>query len=272
MKVKINIWHLFLSTLIIILILPVLWMILSSIKQEADFYTVKLFPSIHSLTFSNYTTVAEKIPLARYLLNTLFVAISITIAKLITSLLAAYGFARFNFKYRDFIFMMCIFTIFVPIQITMIPNYLLIAKIHWLNTFPGIIVPQLADAMGIFLLRQTIKSVPASIFDSALVDGANHIQILLKVLLPIIKPAFIALGALFFINAWNEYYWPFLIISDKSMYTMPLALQLFTSQEGGTQWGIMMATATITALPTIIIYAFFQKYIISGFIKSNIKG
>jgi sn-glycerol 3-phosphate transport system permease protein len=248
-----------------------MWMFVSSLKPETDFFSSTLFPFIHPPTFSNFVSVATKVPLAKYILNTFIAAFCIMLLKLMTSLLAAYGFSRFRFKYRDLIFFLCTITIFVPIQVTMIPNYLLIAKIGWLNTFPGLIAPQLVDAMGIFLLRQTIRSIPNSIFDSALVDGANHVQILLKILLPLIKPAFVALGVLFFINAWNEYYWPLLILNNKSMYTMPLALQIFASQEGGTQWGQMMAASVITALPPLIIYAFFQKYIISGFIKSNMK-
>ncbi len=271
-KTKLNMWHIFLLISTIIFLMPVIWMLISSLKPEADFFHSSISPFIHPPTFTNFVSVADTIPLVRYILNTFILAFFVTFLKLAISITAAYGFSRFEFKGKDLIFFLFVCTVFVPIQTTMIPNYLFVSKVGWLNTFPGLIIPQLADAMGIFLLRQTIRAIPNSIFESAIVDGASHIQILFKILLPIVKPTFVALGALFFINTWNEYYWPLLVTSNRSMYTMSLALQLFTSQEGGTQWGAMMAAATITALPPILIYAFFQKYIVSGFIKSNMKG
>lgn len=265
-------WHILLILTAVLSLLPFLWMLATAFKPEQEIFAGGLNPLPTVPTWANFRFVMERVPLFRYFANTLLAAVLITGLKMVTSILAAYGFTRFRFRGREFVFYLCLVSIFVPVQVTMLPNYLLISHLGWLNSFAGLVIPQLADAMGIFLLRQSIRTVPVSLFEAARLDGAGHLAILRRVLLPAIKPAVVALAILFFINAWNEYYWPLLVLNDKSMYTLPLALQMFTSQEGGTAWGVMMAAASLTALPPLVVYLLTQRYVVDSFINSGLKG
>jgi len=272
MKVKGFGWHLLLFLLAVCLLAPLVWMFTTALKTPEQIFSGSLNPLPEAPTAANFRYVTEVVPLARYVFNTLIIASAITVCKLLTSLLAAYGFTQFYFRGRELLFYICLLSMFVPFTVTMIPNYLLMSKMGWINTYVGVIFPQLADALGIFLLRQSIRSVPASLLESARLDGAGHGRILRQVLIPVIKPGLMALGILFFINAWNEYFWPLLMINDKSMYTLPLALQMFTNIEGGTNWGAMMAAATLTSLPPVVAFLVAQRYVIDNFIHSGIKG
>ena len=152
------------------------------------------------------------------------------------------------------------------------PNYLMMAKLDLLDSPWGVILPCLVDGMGVFLMRQTMRSIPKPLLEAAILDGAKPHQILWKVILPLIKPSVLAVSILFFINSWNEYFWPLLILQDKDNYTLPLALQMFISAEGGSEWGIAMAVATLTSLPPLLLYCFCQKFIINTFMQSGVKG
>jgi len=258
--------------IIIALFLPLFWMLTTALKTPAQIFAGGLNPLPNPPTLRHFEYVLGTLPFLHYTVNTLIVATAITAAKLITSVLAAYGFTQFRFPGREMLFYLCLLTIFVPFAVTMLPNYLFVAGMGWLNTFPGAIVPNMADALGIFLMRQAIRSVPASLVEAARLDGAGHFRILRRVLLPVVKPSLVALGILFFINSWNEYFWPLLVLSDKTMYTLPVALQTFTNLEGGTDWGAMMAAATLTSLPPLAAYLATQRYVVETFVQSGLKG
>ena len=149
------------------------------------------------------------------------------------------------------------------------PNYLLIGKLGFLNTPWGVMLPELADGMGIFLMRQTMRGIPKSLLEAAVLEGASPVNILRLVILPLIRPSTLAIAIFFFINSWNEYFWPLLILQDKEQYTLLLALQMFISAEGGSEWGIAMAVATLTSLPPLILYLFSQRLILNTFMQSG---
>lgn len=272
MKTKNLLWHGYLWVIIICLFLPLIWMISTALKTSEQIFAVGLNPFPDPVTVQHFLYVFNALPFIQYTWNTVFISIVVTIAKLFTSILAAYAFTQFRFKARDTLYYICLLTMFVPFAVTMMPNYLLLSKLGWLNTYTGVIMPQMADAMGIFLIRQSIRSVPASLIEAAYIDGIGHGKILFKVLIPLIKPSLVALGILFFINTWNEYFWPMLILNEKDMYTLPVALQTFTNLEGGSDWGAMMAAATITSLPPLIAYLVTQRYVVDTFVQSGIKG
>ena len=141
-----------------------------------------------------------------------------------------------------------------------------------LNTYWAVILPQAADGMGVFLLYQTMRAIPKSILESAQLDGSSHMEILLKIIIPVIRPAIFSLGIMSFINSWNEYFWPLLVLKGRDMYTLPIALNLFANVEGGTEWGPLMAVAMFTAMPPLVCYFFAQKQIVSTFLHSGVKG
>ena len=208
----------------------------------------------------------------RYTLNSLIVAAVVTAGKLGTSLLAAYAFTQFRFSGRGFLYYASVLSMFVPFVSTMLPNYLMLAKWGWLNTYWAVIVPHLADGMGIFLLRQSIRSIPQSILEAARLDGISHLGILRTIVTPVIKPSLVALGILFFVNSWNEYFWPMLVLNQKVMYTLPLALSMFANVEGGAEWGAVMAAATLTALPPLAGFLLARRYVVETFLHSGVKG
>ncbi|MBQ9762928.1 MAG: carbohydrate ABC transporter permease [Phascolarctobacterium sp.] len=266
------IWHGFLLVAIFLTLWPIVFMISTSFKDLSQVFESTLNPLPWPITFDNYTTVLGNFPLFTYIWNTFLIAAIVTVSKTLTSILSAFAFVYYDFKYKESLFNGMLLTFFIPITVLVMPNYLMMSKLGLLNTPWGVALPCLVDGMGVFLMRQTMRCVPKALLEAAILDGAKPRQVLTKVILPLIKPALLANSILFFINSWNEYFWPLLILQDKDSYTLPLALQMFISAEGGSEWGIAMAVATLTSLPPLILYGFCQKFIINTFMSSGVKG
>lgn len=266
------IWHILLCAAVFLMLWPIIFMISTSLKDLNQVFESTLNPLPWPPTFDNYLTVLQNFPLLTYIWNTFFIAAIVTIFKAGTSVLAAFAFVYYDFKYKEAVFNGMLLTFFIPITVLIMPNYLLMAKLGLLNTPWGVVLPGLVDGMGIFLMRQTMRCIPKALLEAAVLDGAKPHQILWKVILPLIKPSVLSISILFFINSWNEYFWPLLILQDKTTYTLPLALQMFISAEGGSEWGIAMAVATLTSLPPLVLYGFCQKFIINTFMQSGVKG
>ncbi|MBQ1182673.1 MAG: carbohydrate ABC transporter permease [Phascolarctobacterium sp.] len=266
------IWHGFLMVAIFLTLWPIVFMISTSFKDLSQVFESTLNPLPWPITFDNYTTVLGNFPLFTYIWNTFLIAAIVTVSKTLTSILSAFAFVYYDFKYKESLFNGMLLTFFIPITVLVMPNYLMMSKLGLLNTPWGVALPCLVDGMGVFLMRQTMRCVPKALLEAAILDGAKPRQVLTKVILPLIKPALLANSILFFINSWNEYFWPLLILQDKDSYTLPLALQMFISAEGGSEWGIAMAVATLTSLPPLILYGFCQKFIINTFMSSGVKG
>ncbi|MEM5125803.1 carbohydrate ABC transporter permease, partial [Enterococcus faecium] len=162
-------------------------------------------------------------------------------------------------------------TMFIPFTVAMIPNYLLIAKLNLIDTTWGVIIPQFADAMGIFLLTQTMREIPVSLLDVAALDNIKQTTVMSKIVFPLTRHAITSTGIWFFITSWNEYVWPVLILRTVDNYTLPLAMQTYISSEGGTNFTVAMAISLITMFVPLVLYAIFQKYIIGTFVSAGIK-
>ena len=266
------IWHGFLMVAIFLTLWPIVFMISTSFKDLSQVFESTLNPLPWPITFDNYTTVLGNFPLFTYIWNTFLIAAIVTVSRTLTSILSAFAVVYYDFKYKESLFNGMLLTFFIPITVLVMPNYLMMSKLGLLNTPWGVALPCLVDGMGVFLMRQTMRCVPKALLEAAILDGAKPRQVLTKVILPLIKPALLANSILFFINSWNEYFWPLLILQDKDSYTLPLALQMFISAEGGSEWGIAMAVATLTSLPPLILYGFCQKFIINTFMSSGVKG
>ena len=265
-------YHLLLLIAVFLMLWPIVFMLSTSLKDLNQVFESTLNPLPFPPTFDNYTNVLENFPLLTYIWNTFYIAIIVTLSKALTSVLAAFGFVYYDFKYKETIFNGMLLTFFIPITVLIMPNYLLMAKLGLLDTPYGVMLPSLVDGMGVFLMRQTMRGIPKLLLEAAILDGATPWQILRKVVLPLIKPSVLAISILFFINSWNEYFWPLLILQDKSNLTLPLALQMFISAEGGSEWGVAMAVATLTSLPPLVLYGFCQKFIINTFMQAGVKG
>lgn len=264
--------HILLIAAVIISLWPVVFMLSASLKELNQVFQSPLNPLPFPPTLENYQTVLSRFPIMQFVGNTFFIAFFVTLFKIITSLLAGFAFMYYRFKGREMLFNCMLMTFFIPVTVLIMPNYLFMSHLGLLNTPYGVILTELADGMGIFLMRQAMRSIPKALFESAVLEGAGPMCILRTIVFPLVRPSVIAVGIMFFINSWNEYFWPLLILKDKSQYTLSLALQMFISAEGGSEWGIAMAVAVLTSLPPLILYMFCQKFILNTFMQAGVKG
>lgn len=265
-------WHILLMGITLILLYPLVFAFFSSFKtiKEVSENALAIFPTMPTL--SNYEQVLARLPFFDITGNTLFIATAVTVFKIVTSVLAAYAFVYFDFKYKNVVYFIFISTIFIPFTVIMIPNFLTISSMGLNDNLWGVILPQLSDATGIFLIRQSMKTIPKALIEVAELENLSHFRRIKDIIFPIIRPAVISTGIMFFINSWNEYVWPLLILKSKENYTLSLALQSFISSEGGTDFTVAMAVSVITMIVPIILYLSCQKYIINTFSTSGIKG
>lgn len=264
-------WNLTFIVLIFLLLFPIFFALSTSFKNLNEaFNSNSLIPM--DPTISAYQRVLSIIPFGKITLNTFIIASIVTIFKLATGILAAYSFIFLDFKGKNILYFILISTIFIPFTVTMIPNFITISKMGLRDNIIGVALPQLADATGIFLLRQHMRGIPNSLLEVAKLEKTPHLKVLSTIVIPLIKPAILSIGIIFFINSWNEYVWPSLILKSTENYTLSLALQMFVSSEGGTDIPVAMAISVLTMLLPLGIYAVCQKFIINTFTQSGIKG
>lgn len=264
--------HVLLILYILVILFPILFAVSNSFKTTSDAFNTILEMIPRHPTLDGYKAVFAKLPFFRIVMNTFLIAVSVTIAKTFTSLLAAYSFVYFDYKGKTIIYFMMLLTMFVPFTVTMIPNYLLITQIGLRDNIWGVALPQMADVLGIFLLRQAMRGIPRSLVEAAKLDNIPDLKIMKDIILPLVRPSVISTGIIFFINSWNEYVWPVLILKSTENYTLPLALQMYISAEGGTDFPLAMAVSVLTMLIPLVLYLIFQRYIISTFAMTGVKG
>ncbi|MGN0132410.1 MAG: carbohydrate ABC transporter permease [Lachnospiraceae bacterium] len=270
---KRNWWiHILLILLVVLMLYPIVFAIANSFKTQKEIYGNVLSILPQNPTADNYVTITTKIPYFRIVFNTFFIATAVMIFKVFTSFIVAYAFVYLKFPGKNILYFILISTMFIPFSVTMIPNYITLSKIDLLDNVWGVILPQLSDAMGIFLLRQQMRSIPKSLIEVAWLEKTPHKIIMTRIVLPIIRPAVISTAIIFFINSWNEYVWPRLILKSEEVYTLSLALQKFVGAEGSPDMSISMAMATATMIIPLILFAVCQRYIMSTYASSGIKG
>jgi len=257
------------------MVVPFLWMVTTSLKPSGAVfsYPPQIFPE--TLDFSNYTRLFTLVPFGRYFVNTIIVTFFTVLGQLIVCSMAAYGFARLNFMGRDIIFIMYLATMMIPFQITLIPLFLIVFGLGWVNTYQGLIIPGISSTFGIFLLRQAFLGVPRDYHDAAKVDGANEFTIFTRIFLPLVGPALATLGVFAFMGTWTDLLWPLLIARDQSLRTLELGLAYFNASTTAfrqTNWPLVMAAAVVVMLPVLIVYIFAQRYFIAGIALSGVKG
>lgn len=253
-----------------IMLMPFLWMISTSLKHSGA--TMVLPPEFipKEPTLENYREVVNRFPMLRFLFNSLLVAALTTFGTIIFSSMAGYAFARLEFNWRDQLFLLYLATMMVPFQVTMIPQFILMQEIGWINTYQALIIPPIFDVFGTFLMRQAMLTVPRELEEAAFMDGANHLQVFLKVNLPLIKPTLATLTIFTFMGSWNNYLWPLIVISSEELSTLPLGLSLLQGR-WSTDWNLMMAGVVISVIPIILVYLFAQKYFVKGLTMSGLK-
>lgn len=266
--------HLLVILLCALTVFPLLWMLSTAFKEAREVFTpgIRLIPS--APTLANFPEAFRVFPIGWWFFNSTVIAVATTLGKLAVSLPAAYAFTRLEFPGRRLCFSLVLGTMIVPFVVTVIPSYVIVAKLDWLNTRQGVIVPSIAHtAFYVFLLRQYILTLPQEIFDAAKIDGAAPWTILWRIVVPNVRPAIAVVTILAFLSAWNQYIWPLLILNDLSSKTLAVGMQFFARNSDSTQlWGAMMATATLATVPPLTLYGFAQQRIISTFVTSGIKG
>lgn len=264
-------WQLLLWLLVLGALLPIVYMVGNSFKSLQESYHTILSVVPHHPTLINYQTLMHQVALGRLLFNTFAMACLVTIGKLTSGMLAAYAFSFYRFRGQRLVATTLMATMFVPFTVLMIPNYMVIAKLNLLNTLLGVALPQLCDASGMMLFMRAMAKLPKSVLEAARLDDIPEHRLLGNIILPMMRPSLISIGAMFFVNSWNEYVWPTLILKDKLSFTLPLALQNYISSEGGTNFPLAMALATIMIVPPLVIYCVFQKYILNSIQTQGLK-
>lgn len=254
------------------MVVPFAWMIVASLRDKTEFFrsTGALFPT--GLHWSNYVEAWTTVPFGSFFANSVLVAAAVTSAQLLTSAFAAYAFARLRFRGRDALFVAYLSTMMVPAQVTMIPLFIMMVKLHWIDSYFALIVPFLASAYGCFLLRQFFLTIPQELEDAAKIDGAGHWSIFARVILPVSKPALSAFGVIAFLGSWNSFIWPLIVINRPSMKTLPIGLQSLQGFYGDGNWAALMAGAVIAAVPMILVFLFAQKQFIEGITLTGLKA
>ena len=256
-----------------VMIFPFFYMVSTSFKTVAEtkFYPPTIIPQ-DPVWFTNYYEVVTRIDFFAYLRNSVTVSVLVTIGALFTSALAGYIFAKFTFKGRDTIFFLVVATMMVPFHVVLIPVFLIVRNMGIYNTLWALIVPGMVTAWGIFLMRQSMKSIPSEMLDAARIDGASEMGIFLRIVLPISKPSLSALGIFIFMYHWNDFLWPLIIIEDAPKRTLPLGLALFSEGFGIARWNLVMAATVLTVLPILIVFAIAQRNFIEGITLGSLKG
>lgn len=253
------------------MLFPFLWMVSTSLKQDFALFVTppKLIPS--PVETHNYTRVGELMPIWRILFNSVFVAALSTALAVFTSAMAAYAFARLRFPGRDALFFVYLATLMVPFQVTIVPLFIEMKHLGFVDSYPGLILPTIASAFGTFLLRQQFLTLPRELEEAAFMDGGGHWTVFTRIIVPLGAPALATFGIFAFMASWNSFLWPLVIINSQDLMTLPLGLANLHGQYT-TQWNLVMAGTTISVVPILVVYVLAQKYIVRGFVFSGIKG
>lgn len=264
--------HAFLIVLSIFMILPFIWMLSTSFKLPQDVfgYPPVFFNENSSLVHYRFL-IAEK-NLLRILWNTFFIAFAFTTFSLFFCSLGGYGFAKYRFPGRDFLFGFLLATMVVPFAVTMVPSFIVVRELGWVDKFAGLIVPGAANAFGIFFMRQYISSISNELLDAARIDGATEFDIYWRVIVPVIVPGLTSLGLIFFMGSWNSYVWPLIILKTPANFTMPLAIASFGGAVGLTNYPGQMAMAVISIIPLLNIFLMFQRRFVEGVMAGAVKA
>lgn len=262
--------HIALLIAAVIFAYPLLWMIVSSFKQEAQIFSLTLWTS-HP-TLANYRLALKSIPLIRQFVNSIVVAGCFTVGALLLCSAAGFAFAKLSFPGKRGLFLILVSTMMVPNFMTLLPAFLIMSDLGWVNTYQSVILPGIASAFGIFFMRQYMASIPDELLDAARIDGAGLFTVFWRIALPLSWPAIGSLGILLFVAQWNNYLWPLVMLRTSSMQTVVLGVAALPSSNFSTPWGAVLAGASVAVVPLLIIFLVFQKRIIAGVMGGALKG
>lgn len=272
-KLKINniLWHIVLIAGALTMVIPFVWMVLTSFKTFAETIHVPIIWLPSSFRFDNYAEVLERLNFGRYYLNTIYITIVITLGQLFLCSLAAYAFARLEFPGRDFLFIIILTVLMVPPQMTLISRFLLINFFGWVDTFWALIVPNMVSAYGTFFLRQFFKTLPGELEDSAKIDGCSYFRIFWNIMLPLCTSSIIAFGIFTVLWAWNDLLWPLIVTTSEAKRVLSVGIATLQGQHD-TEYHLLMSASVMATIPMVAVFLVGQKYFIEGIAVSGIKS
>ena len=264
-------WHLVLIPIALVMVLPLIWMVVTSLQtlNETRHYPPTLIPN--SFEWNNYREVLQQAPFARWFVNTLIVTVIVVIGNLLFCSLAGYAFARIKFFGREVAFVLILATLMVPFQVIIIPEFLIVRRLGLIDSLGALIVPNLAGAFGIFLLRQFFRTLPIELEEAARIDGCSRLSVLFKIVLPLSGPALATLAVITFMWTWNDFLWPLITIYSANNMTIQLGLSTFQGAHASTT-NLLMAASVLSTLPILILFFVAQRYFVRGIATSGLKG
>jgi multiple sugar transport system permease protein len=255
------------------MVLPFVWMVSTSFKIEMDVFNFPIEWIPKNLNLKNYGNAwNSRFSFPLYYFNTVKVSILTTLLQVSISSMAAYAFAKIKFTHSKKLFLLYLATLMIPAQVTLIPSFIILKSLRLINTHLGIILISSFSIYGVFLLRQFMRTIPGEMSEAAFIDGANHLQIFIRIILPMVKPAVATLAMLKFIWTWNDYQNPLIFLSSEKLFTLQLGMRAFSSTEYGNQFALMMAAAVMAIFPLMIVFLIFQRYVIEGISIGAVKG
>lgn len=262
--------HVVLAVLAIIFLFPVFWLITGSLKPGDE--TIANPPIIwpQQWTLNNFVQVFTTAPFGRWVFNTALVATSVTGVALLFHSMAAYSLARLNFPGRGVLFIAVLSTLMITFPVILVPLFILVKELGWINTYWALIIPNIFNAYGIFLMRQFYLGIPRELEEAAIVDGASLIRVYYHIILPLSRPIIAALSVFFFLANWNFFLWPLVVTTDPNLEVLQVGIATFSGQYG-TQWNLILAASLVATLPIVAIFAFFQRYIVESVKMSGLK-
>jgi multiple sugar transport system permease protein len=263
--------HLLLIAGSVVMLVPFAWMLSTSLKQPGDvfIYPPQWIPQ--PVQWENYRETVTVMPFGRFYLNSIIQAVAVTVLQLLTASLAAFAFARLRFRGRDVLFLLYLATMMIPFPVTMIPNFIIMRYLNWIDTFRALILPPAFSAFSTFLLRQYFMCIPLEMDDAARVDGASSFRIWWQIILPLSGPALATLAIFTFLGQWNSFLWPLIVTNSEEMRTLPVGLAAFQGQYS-VQWHLLMAGSVIAVLPILVIYIAGQKWFVRGITLTGMGG
>ena len=271
--VRITVVYILLVAISVIMLIPLVWMISTALKSldQVGIFPPEWIPN--PVLWDNFSQALTFMPFALYFRNTGLITGFSIIGTLISCSVVAYGFARLRARGREALFLLVLSTLMLPNQVTMIPQYVLFAKLHWIDTFLPLIVPNfLGNAFFIFLLRQFMMTIPLEMDEAARIDGAGYVRIFVRIILPLIKPALATVAIFTFVYNWNDFLYPLIYLNSEQNLTLALALSKFTGMYGSTAWNLLMAASLVVVMPCLLLFFFAQRYFIQGIVVSGLKG
>lgn len=260
---------------VVLILVPIFWMLTGSLKTNAEILTFppKWLPT--DPQWHNYSEAWNAAPFGRFYLNTIITTLAGTTLELTNACLTAYALAFLRFPFKNLIFILLLAALMVPQQVTIIPNYITVSDVfgqNWINTYQGIVLPGASVAVGTFLLRQAFMSLPSEVIQAARVDGANHLQLLWQIVIPMAKPVLVTFGLISLVAKWNDYLWPLIVTNQDRMRTLAVGISYLYQPEAIPRWGPLMAGTFFVIAPLILIYIWAQRHIIDGITAGATKS